>query len=723
MKRILIVLSIMMSLCLFGLVEVSAQTYYVDVSSKSSSADGSAENPFRTIQDAVDIVKAGDEVIVMPGLYYESVTMKKSGTADKPIIIRAADPGENKTIITCANKDIREKNVKWICEDPSLNLYYVPYDRNVGSILYNGAKMFAYKSLEELKTFRAWFGKQKDHTSTMDGFFHGYYYDKEAKRLYVRIGDGSKYGDTDPNKNLMAVGGPYYDSVKVNGVAETTVYRRSGISTDSYCFGVVTENSANVIISGFTFEVPGWAGVFCRANDVTVDNCWFKGCFSGIAGGRYNAYDQWISENVTMQSCDWNLWPTFDDGVEAQKRLTSAYPWRWWCTKTLDWGVFDYEAGGVLTQVGKNWTLKDSNISQCLDGLSSGCLDGYYVYSSKYGTNYILGNADGLIIDGCHFYDVLDNAVEFENHGKNIEMFDCEVGNALEHISWQPLDGEPWPTNILVHNNVFKTDEWFMDLVYETIKTPAHWLKFGAAASNWDRPSMKDKGDKIVGGSPLYPLVPKEKGVWIYNNSIYLPDGYSSQVVGPLAGTGQTTQNIHIVNNILYCRAQPVGQPFRTYIAVGDFVGGDWAGYWSNRNNLFIQSNPEEVQAKSEAKGGKGFSSFETAGVEWDGRLFTLKEDSIGRGMGEQVLFEERDTTDVGAVPYGGEWEIHAGPYALGDANRDGAVDLLDVMAISKAIGTTKDNDKFDSYLDGNFDGVIDSKDLQFVIKGMTKIF
>lgn len=722
MKKILIILSVMMSLCMLGMVEVGAQTYYVDASSKESSGDGSVEKPFKTVQDAVDIVKAGDEVIVMPGIYYESVTVKKSGTADKPIIIRAADPGENKTIITCANKSIREKETKWICEDPSINLYYVPYDRNVGSVLYNGAKMFAYKSLEELKTFRAWFGTTENHSSTMDGFYHGYYYDPTAKRLYVRIGNGDKYGDTDPNKNLMAVGGPYYNSVIRNG-KEESAYRRSGISIDSYCMGVVTENSANVIISGFTFEVPGWAGVFCRANDVTIDNCWFKGCFSGIAGGRYSAYDQWISENVTMQSCDWNLWPTFDDGVEAQQRKSSTYPWRWWCTKTLDWGVFDYEAGGVLTQVGKNWTLKDSNISQCLDGLSSGCLDGYYVYLEKYGTNINVGNADGLIIDGCHFYDILDNALEVENHAKNVEMFDCEVGNCLEHISWQPLGGEPWPTNILIHNNIFKSDEWFINLVYETANTPAHWLKFGAAASNWDKPSMKMKGDKIVDGVPLFPIVPKEKGVWIYNNSVYLPNGYSSQITGNMVGSGQESNNMHVVNNIVYCRAQPDSRPFRTYIPVGDYIGGDQAGWWSHRNNLFVQSNPQEVEAKTEPMGGKGFNSFEGAGIEWSGRLFYLKENSIGRGMGEQVLFEERDTTDVGAVPYGEEWEIHAGPYALGDANRDGSVDLLDVMAISKAIGTTKDNDMFDSYLDGNFDGIIDSKDLQLVIKGMSKIF
>lgn len=720
MKKRFFILSIMMFLIATCYMEVSAQTYYVDSTSTSAKKDGAYKTPFASIQTAVDIVKPGDEIVVMPGIYYECIDIKNGGTQEKPIVIRAQDPGENKTIITRANKDIREGKVTWICEDPSINLYYIPYERNVASILYNGAKMFAYKSLEELKTFRTWYQGVKESTSTMDGFPHGYFYDKDEKKLYVRIGDGDKYGDTDPNKNLMAVGGPYYGSVERNGVMEGG-HRYSAISVDSYCMGVITENSANIVISGFTFEVPGWAGVFCRADDVIVDNCWFRGCFAGVLGGRYTLYDPWTSENVTVQNCDWNLWPSFDDGIEVQKtKNNTKYLWNWWCTKSLDWGLFDYEAGAVITQVGKNWTLKDTKVYQCLDGITGGPM-GTYVYLPQYNTNLITNHPENLKIQGCKFFDCIDNAIELENHSQGVEVVDCEFGNCMDAISWQPGDGEPWPTNIFVHNNIFKFDEWYVSLCYKSGNTPVQWFKVGAAVSNWDRPSMKMKGDVIVNGTSLFPIMLKDKGLWLYNNSVYLPDGYPINIPGNLLGKEQEKNNMHIVNNILYFRVQPEGKPYRTFIAVGEFIGPSKPIYYDTRNNIFVQSNPDKAKQNENVWGGKGFVSFEDAGIEWNGSEMYIKENSPCIDAGEQIWFEKRDTTDAGAIPYGGKWKINAGNYPLGDADRNGAVDIADVMTISKSIGKTKIDDDFDSKSDMNFDGIIDEKDLQYALIGASK--
>jgi hypothetical protein len=46
-----------------------------------------------TIQAAVDLAQPGDVVLVHPGIYRETVTFARSGTADAPITVRAADPG------------------------------------------------------------------------------------------------------------------------------------------------------------------------------------------------------------------------------------------------------------------------------------------------------------------------------------------------------------------------------------------------------------------------------------------------------------------------------------------------------------------------------------------------------------------------------------------------------------------------------------------------------
>ena len=53
--------------------------------------DGSAGQPVRTIQFAVDRAKPGDTIIVHPGLYAEPVRITRGGTQDRPIVIRAAE--------------------------------------------------------------------------------------------------------------------------------------------------------------------------------------------------------------------------------------------------------------------------------------------------------------------------------------------------------------------------------------------------------------------------------------------------------------------------------------------------------------------------------------------------------------------------------------------------------------------------------------------------------
>jgi len=53
-------------------------------------ADGSAEQPARTIQFAVDRSRPGDTVIVHPGIYPEPIRITRGGTKDRPIVIRAA---------------------------------------------------------------------------------------------------------------------------------------------------------------------------------------------------------------------------------------------------------------------------------------------------------------------------------------------------------------------------------------------------------------------------------------------------------------------------------------------------------------------------------------------------------------------------------------------------------------------------------------------------------
>lgn len=74
----------------------TTKTYYVDKRNPEASDNnpGTKTQPFLTINQAASIVQAGEQVLIMPGIYRESVTPQHGGNApDKMIIYEAEKPG------------------------------------------------------------------------------------------------------------------------------------------------------------------------------------------------------------------------------------------------------------------------------------------------------------------------------------------------------------------------------------------------------------------------------------------------------------------------------------------------------------------------------------------------------------------------------------------------------------------------------------------------------
>ncbi|MGH8595265.1 MAG: right-handed parallel beta-helix repeat-containing protein [Gammaproteobacteria bacterium] len=85
-------MKVFVSLCFFALLIVStnsvrAATYYV-ATDGSNNNPGSAEQPWATLQYAVDAIASGDTIIVRAGTY-SGCRIGKSGAANAPKILRA----------------------------------------------------------------------------------------------------------------------------------------------------------------------------------------------------------------------------------------------------------------------------------------------------------------------------------------------------------------------------------------------------------------------------------------------------------------------------------------------------------------------------------------------------------------------------------------------------------------------------------------------------------
>ncbi|MBL8826421.1 MAG: right-handed parallel beta-helix repeat-containing protein [Planctomycetaceae bacterium] len=67
--------------------------FYVHGSTGNDAADGSRERPWKSVQSAIERLRAGDTLVLRGGVYYEQLYVALAGTADKPITIRS-EPGE-----------------------------------------------------------------------------------------------------------------------------------------------------------------------------------------------------------------------------------------------------------------------------------------------------------------------------------------------------------------------------------------------------------------------------------------------------------------------------------------------------------------------------------------------------------------------------------------------------------------------------------------------------
>lgn len=137
--------------------------FYVDANA-GRGGNGSKEMPFKRIGEAAALAKAGDEVIVMPGIYREYVDPRYAGCKDARIVYRSYEPlgAEITGAELLKNWKQYEGSVWTASVDSSIFGGYDPYttyvygdwyfagkSRHTGAVYLNDRAMYEASSLEE----------------------------------------------------------------------------------------------------------------------------------------------------------------------------------------------------------------------------------------------------------------------------------------------------------------------------------------------------------------------------------------------------------------------------------------------------------------------------------------------------------------------------------------------------------------------------------------------
>lgn len=278
---------------------------YVDKSVRKS-GNGSKEYPFQTISEAAKIAKAGDEVLVAPGVYREYVDPANGGTEDARIVYRSVEKGA--AIITGAevvkNWEQVDGNV-WMARIPnglfgdynpyttlvSGDWFIASYTAHTGEVYLNGKSLYEVTELEKVKN-------PEVYKKSWDAEFSVYcWYTKQDETANETLLYANFQGK-DPN----------IENVEIN-VREN-------------CFYPSKEGRGYIILSGFTVKQAAtqWAPPTAYQEGM-VGPHWSKGWIiedceisdskcSGISLGKYkqpnndNKWSHWKMKDGTQTERD-----------------------------------------------------------------------------------------------------------------------------------------------------------------------------------------------------------------------------------------------------------------------------------------------------------------------------------------------------------------------------------------------------------------------------------
>lgn len=491
---------------------MAGRVLYVDANNAGGDRDGlTPQTAFTRIQDAVNVVQPGDTIEISPGIYFERIVFRKlPGTAENPVVLRAALPEKNSVIISGADPDIRMGRVEWELVDEEARLFRVPYaGESPSRVLYSGIDLYPYGSLQGLLTFTTeWQGGSP-------GPRHGYYYDSKEKMLYVRLHASGRYGSDDPRDHAMAV--------------STSQGKGRGMA-----ISLQVPGDAHLRIEGITFETPGDSAVLTESSHVTISHCWFLGCPYGVRGNKRSLNQEKSADHIVIEYCEYTEGSSFWDAVELLEAFkesgrTERPPWHTiWHRKTagrygMPSGKKNYE-NGIAVRIGNHWTIRHNHIHDVFEGIAN---DGASL-------------SVGLRVHDNVFERICDNGIETENHAKDVYIYRNAFIDVFEPFSWQPHGGPPWPGPLYFYENIIVNTPEMAELWNPSPHGARAVFKIGISLKNWRSGRLSHV--------PKSPLAAPEPGLFFFNNTILFPGGRLFNLMG---SRDVPIENVYFFNNII----------------------------------------------------------------------------------------------------------------------------------------------------------------------------